>query len=761
MGGKSSKVSIPRYNMSIHYGICIGPVDAVEGILIGEKIAFSGVLTASTTISLIQEGLFGGIQKEGGVNGSVEVMMGDGIQVASAELASRLGDVPSNLPGFRGIVTAFFRGNGFPRGFYWAASNPYLKTIWFKIRKIHSGLGGPYAAVPRLDGSPGAPDNNPAHMIYACFTDTNWGMGEDAARIDAAGFQAVAQVLYNEGLGLSMQWTRSGTIEDFVNQICQHINGVIFTHPRTGLLSLRLIRNDYDLDTLRTVTVDNARLTNFGRKGWGETVNEMKVTWTNPLNEKEETVYSQDLGNIAMQQAVISDSRNYFGVRYAWLAQLLADRDLRAASATLCSVEAEADRSFWDITPYECIKLVWPEYGISGLIMRVTNVSYGTTERPTLKLSLLEDVFSLPKVAFTEPPSSAWVNPAQTPVNVSQARIIPAPAYALLQDQVSPDSLAYPSTLEMVLVPSPYTSGSVSYSTKLSETTASGAAVWVQVQDTQQFAGRAQLVASLAKEATSIIAPPISATGPSPWVDSIMLIGSDTADPATLELALVTAVDSLSGNLTLLRGVLDTVPKAWAAGTRVWSVPAGLFDPLPVELTAGQTVSVKIMTHTSLGQTDESTSPVFSDTAKARPTLPIRPANVKLNGVAFGTVSLAVGVTTLALTWAHRNRLLEDVAILPWTGGSLTPEAGTTYVVEADAYDPAGALLAAKWFNTDVGLVDHYTIDLGVTPAPTDTLTIITRVYAMRGGEKSWQAFESTCTVVSGFGLGFGQYFGE
>jgi hypothetical protein len=159
-----------------------------------------------------------------------------------------------------------------------------------------------------------------AHIIYdGALTEHRLGHGHGLTDIliDVDSFEDAGVVLYNEPLGLSMIWTRQSSIQDFIQEVLDHIQAALFVDPQTGLLTLKLIRGDYDVGTLPTIDPSNATLTNFGRKLWGEIVNEISVTWTNPDNEQDETVTVHDLASITTQGGIISDSRNYYGVRYA------------------------------------------------------------------------------------------------------------------------------------------------------------------------------------------------------------------------------------------------------------------------------------------------------------------------------------------------------------------------------------------------------------------------------------------------------------
>lgn len=107
---KKPEQNVDDYYMSIHFGVCTGPVDEVTGIFVGEKLAWSGTKQSSGLIQVSKRNLFGGNKKEGGVEGSVFVLMGSDDQVLPDPVSSRFGLTPGDLPGFRGILSLFFTG---------------------------------------------------------------------------------------------------------------------------------------------------------------------------------------------------------------------------------------------------------------------------------------------------------------------------------------------------------------------------------------------------------------------------------------------------------------------------------------------------------------------------------------------------------------------------------------------------------------------------------------------------------------------------
>ena len=118
-----------RYGLTVHMGVCYGPVDSVEKILADDRDVYSGNITSSQTLRIENKWLFGGDEKEGGLNGNLHVQMGTSDQLPSPLLTNMLGH---NIPAFRGVL-----------GFVWkgilSANNPYLKPFSFVVSRITKG----------------------------------------------------------------------------------------------------------------------------------------------------------------------------------------------------------------------------------------------------------------------------------------------------------------------------------------------------------------------------------------------------------------------------------------------------------------------------------------------------------------------------------------------------------------------------------------------------------------------------------------------
>lgn len=902
--GGSAKMQVAEYRMSIHFGICNGPVDHVAGLYIGEKEMWSGKLDVPGSVIIDRDDLFGGIKKEGGVRGTVTYLPGDDTQVMPEYIAQKYGRTSATMWGYRGIASIFFHehmnvggsrlgtpasaafgfitfsanpavddtvtidgtvyvfkpdeevtaanhvqiggsvgqtilnlasaingsslgldqflpvwfgsrapnrtcyaeadapnnrvrviarlpgaagntltlavsganlGRSGPtltggwgggtgtwidqwlstvissigdRGFYLGANNPYLKTMWAKVARAARGLDTRYEKIWRTDEEF---DCNPAHIIFECLFNRVWGMGAPLSAIDVRSFEKAAKALYEEAFGLSLMWSRSSSIEDFVTEVLDHIEATLFINPRTGLLTLRLIRGDYDIESLRVFDPKNSTVENFSRKYWGETINEIVVTWTNPENEQEETVAAQDLANIAMQGGIVSDGRNYYGVRSGDLAMGLAQRDLRAASYPIATCDLVVNREAWDLLPGDVCKIVSPDDNITEIIMRVGPVDYGKPGETEIKVSLAEDVFALATAEYSTPPGSEWEDGSEDPLPAAFRYFFTMP-YFLTQQQVlssTLESAAYPTVFGAALAGQ--TGGDTAFYELHSVVVDTVGNPTQQQIGTYSIVSRAVVAAGLPHEHTTVVSGFSGRTqGSGPVAGSFVIIGGlPGRGEDAVEIAAIKAVDE--SGYELMRGVLDTVPREWPENTPVWFLAAGQQVADQTPRAATEDVDYWVLPKTSKGTLPISQAPLDVLPLTERPWLPTRPANVWINGGAFEPVVDCEGLDLIPVTWATRNRLLEDSQVLPWWEDSVAPEAGQTTRIEV--YD-----LDDNLMEVHDGLAgESFDIPLSSFQGkPFGRLV----VKAERDGLISLQGYSQVVKVNSGYGYAYGYNYG-
>lgn len=132
MGGKKSTVGY-WYHLLLHFKLTQGPIDAFLAWRGGDRNAWEGELTSSGEIMINARNLWGGEEKEGGIEGPADILFGDEDQEPNAYLLSNLGE---KLSAERGIVSAVFKGGRY------GAFSPYPKDSAFKFRRILKGWEG-------------------------------------------------------------------------------------------------------------------------------------------------------------------------------------------------------------------------------------------------------------------------------------------------------------------------------------------------------------------------------------------------------------------------------------------------------------------------------------------------------------------------------------------------------------------------------------------------------------------------------------------
>lgn len=701
-GGKGKSVTVGyRYYMGIQYAICYGPVDALLGVEVDSRVAWTGNVTTTSTAQINAPGLFGGDKKEGGIQGPLYVGMGDASQAKNSYLVSRLG---SNIPAYRGLLTAVFNGMV-------SAMNPYIKPWAFRVKRITQGWdGGVWYSAKAAIGN----NMNPAHIVYECLTNREWGMGYPSTMLDSASFTAAADTLHAEGFGLSLIWNRSEKIRKFIGTVLQHIGGALQVDRKTGLFRLTLIRADYSIGSLPVIDVSNATLESWQRAAWGETANEITVVYTDPGTGKDRVVTVQDLANIDVQGATINRKANYPGITSDSIALRVAMRDLQQASTPLTKAKVKVNRDAWAWLPGDVVRLTWATMGIDAAY-RVTSINWGTLQDNTITVDLAEDIFGLPQSSYGDQEPVGWQEPASLPA-ASPNRLVTETPYYELATRLSAADFAQVDATDCfldVLARRP-SSDALDYDLW----TAAGSAALAEGPG-GSHPTTAITTAALIAEETSVIS-----------VDSLddLLI-----DPPTIggfvvingEYMRLDAYDVNAKTVTAARGVLDTVPQAHASGSILWFA-YNYTGRDGVTYLPGDVVKIKVQTKTGRGELDIASAPQDTYTMAQRQARPYPPGLFRINSL---NRPATLEGSPIPVSWAHRNRLTQTASLIAQGEASITPEAGTTYELELRRISD-NALLASATGVTGTSS----------SLSPTGDGFVRLTLKAKRDGLDSWQS---------------------
>ena len=699
MGGKSGgQVRGFRYFFGIHMGVSRERYDELIEIKVGDRTAWTGSVTGNTQFQINAPDLFGGDDGEGGIVGTMDVLMGEPSQGVLPALQAMLGGL---VPAFRKRATLFFDGQV-------SSNNPYPKPWTMRARRALTGwqdgvwypersriifndvAPGDYPDEPAEGDYPNTIDGkilfavahavwarqvadidrnrikamNPAHILYQCWTDRAWGRGLPAVRLNDAVWRAAADTFYDEGFGLCFRWNRPTTLADFMQSVLDHAGAVQFVDRLSGLIKILPIRGDYDVEDLPLFTYGTGLLAveedDSGTQS--NAFNEIIVKYKRPQDGKEGIARVRNLASIhALGGGKLSATREYPGLPTYDLALRVAARDARAASGFVKRFKVRLDRRGYEVQPATSFRISDPLRGIVNMVLRAGRIEPGDSPG-TLVITALQDVFGLPATAYGAQQVSLYTPADFTAVPIATSDLIETP-YRSLARQLDPANLA--------AIPS--TAGYLAVVARRPTSMATGYKIFARIGASGPFNDRG----SGGLTPTGTLAGTLLIAGASFTIAGAEGLSSVKVGHMALVDGELVRVDSIVGSVIGIgRGCADTVPAQHAAGARVWFLDAGAgFDT--TEYSTGNTVQAKLLTQTSQATLAEGLAFADSVVMAQRQVRPYPPGNLKVNGVSY-PISIS---GDLVVSWAHRDRITQADQLIDTTVGNVGPEVGVTYTL--------------------------------------------------------------------------------
>lgn len=771
MGAKKQTIGY-HYVMTLLFGLGRGPINELHEITVGDKTAWGGHLCTDDPGVINNPNLFGGKEKEGGIQGGFFLYMGEKDQVLkpatsfSTAVGGGIGknfaglvkailsgpvriakmrdlrEIPGQVSMLRGIVTLHFNG-------LISSMNPYPKEWAFRIRRTTAGWHnaatwyGPKATIWMADGKIMA--MNPAHIILQLLTDPDWGAGEDMAEVNLESFVAAANTLCEEGFGLCLKWERKDDVDVYIKTVLDHIGGALFQDRESGLYTLKLLRGDYVKADLPLFTPDSGliEIVEDDSEATADTVNEVIATGTNPLDKGKPLQVR--VHNIAAMQATggrVSSPVSYPGIPTESLLLRVAERDLKAASLGLKRFTLKLDRRAWRLYPAMPFRVAHPKKGIGEIVLRLGDLEdREDMQDGYIQVKAVEDVFSMPTTSFVPPVDGSWEGPSLIALPALEERLLEASYRDVYVARGAANADALVDTDALI--------GQLAASADASNREYE---LWTAVNPEELESRTVGFFTDY-----GLLAAPLGR------YDSIMTLESLTVGfvPAELtgqallignEIVGVVSWDSVTGEHTISRGAADTIPQEHAEGARAWTIDDDItYDGVLHQ--AGETINSKVLPRTASDILELDDATLQAITLVARQARPYPPADLKVDGeLAF----LVDGEhAEPVFTWAHRDRILQADALVDHQEPSIGPEIGTTYTIRV--YDPvAGTLL-----STHAGITgDTFTYDSTMQAADGNPSRVRVEVESERDGLASYQKYDFAFIIAGGYGYGYGLNYG-
>ena len=753
MGAPSSIIIGYEYSVGMHMILFVRPDDSDVSILqiqAGEREIWSGDESTNTTISIDKPDLFGGRKKEGGVVGDVDFMFGEDSQTANSYLVSQLG---AAMPGFLGVVSLVLNK------VYLTAMSQYPKPWRTRVRCIPQSSFNPTKA--NIGGAA-----NPVNMILDLIIGDHIGAGLSMDDVDVTSMTESSDTLFDELFGMSWIINGQNSAQSLIQDIMNYIDGIFYTDNRDGKFHLKLIRNDYDPETLPIFDESNIiSVDEFERASYAELINEVIVTYTPQGSDETDAVSVQDLAGIQTQGGVISQTYDFPAINNAELASRVGLRMLEQKSIPRSAVKITVNRQGFGLSVGDVFKFSNIKLGIASSIFRLVGIDYGDYNDGVIELISIEDVFGLPDASYIDVPSSGWVDPLVEPEDAT-IRLEESTYYQVLGSSVDGASTDYgPETAFFRMAAIKPTNGAyINFQLYRDEDPD-----FIK-EGEMEFVVTGTIVDAIAVGSADIV---VTLTGISGLlstvkVDEICYVGD--------ELMAVISTNPPLNQVTLGRAVVDTVPAEHGIGERVW-----FFEHRSArtrqELTNLIEYEFKAITRTGIGVLPFASATSHAITGDGRYDKPYRPGNLTFGGLSFPSY---VSGSSVDIVWSPRNRITERDTLPPYID-SVTSEPGVVYHVDlngdGDGSEPEKILFDTAYASTTI-TVDITNDDVSSSPAATnrnivddggtpvaqvatdrmsEDYSIVLR--SVRAGTSSHQDTVYTLDH-SGYGLRYGEYYG-
>jgi len=437
-GGKGGSMSQTEYYGGLAFSICAGEVEKLYRIYNADDLIYH-----SDGQSLISENDFCSIDiSHNGTNyGTLRFYRGTETQDVDSAFNDLITLVPSNdsdteniniipancTPAFKGIC--YFASDKFLYGT--SNSVPNLRCeVEVKPKQLYTDLqlDEDEQEISILD------DNGDTYIplvIYEILRNTSWGgAGLSKDDIDLQSFVDSLKICFDEHNVVSPCIDSSTSIRDAISQCLEYVDGILVLNAENKI-TLKLIRNG---DTVTPITksdlIEEPRITWNTSSTWGVT----KVSFCERINSYESTsevfespLYDRDQNFEAYKQ----EDFDLPWAKTRYVAAMLARRLGHAGALPDCDVKLTIlPSSAVGLTCGSLISLTYEKVNVSGLILRVNEINYGSPDKPKVELKCVRqiltdwaidsDVFSkylsrLTKRDLVSPPGG-WYTPRVLPV---------------------------------------------------------------------------------------------------------------------------------------------------------------------------------------------------------------------------------------------------------------------------------------------------------------------------------------------------------
>lgn len=326
------------------------------------------------------------ITPDDGVGGYFNFFSGTSDQPASDFITTTFG--ANKLPNFKNVSYLIFRD------FYWG-NNRVLPQVDVEVERLPNQVcdGDDYF----IEDFNNNKDSNPMEILFDIMTNEEfYGVSIPAEKIDKESFKEAGRILKEEGFGLSLIFEGGSSFEDIKKDIQKHVSCNLFVSYLTGKWTVKLNRQDYDINTIKTIDITNIKNINkYTKTEISSLSSELKINYIDRNSDyKKRTLSAKSPTVLRLRGNPKVQDDEFLACKDRNLAAKIASREIKAYSKPLISLEVIVDRTSFGLQMGDVVNVNYPKYNINNKVFRVTEVDLGEFNKRQIKLSLIEDIFT-------------------------------------------------------------------------------------------------------------------------------------------------------------------------------------------------------------------------------------------------------------------------------------------------------------------------------------------------------------------------------
>lgn len=680
-----------KYYLSLCFGLAHGDVN-LRKLLMDDKVVYENknLINGEYTDSFSNKDFF---SKDNGISFVFDYYSGTDTQLVNSHLNT---DNGLDFPRMKNVSYIVLRGNNGKGG--WIGNQLALKNLALVCERLPN-----FPEITQTNGIWGgdAFDSNPIHIIFDILTNKKYGLGLSTELLDLPSFNAAAVTLNEEKLGLSLIYEDKFRANDFINEILRHVSGSLVEDPTTGLIEIKLIRQDYVFDDLPILNEDNVvSVSKFQRTTNSDLFNEVKVEFTRRLNNFQSSIAQfQNLGLDFDDRANANQSTNlsFPFITTAENANKIAFREGLPLTTNLASIQLKTQR-IQGLEVGDVFRFQWEQYGIQDIVFRIQQINYGNLSSNSMTVDAVQDSFGVDFSSYTPPPESDFedIDYDATPVDL---KLLETPYF--INNEYN----------GLIFFANQNNSINLSYKVFGKE---SGELNFKEISEDLIFSTTFQLVNAVDCESVSFIVD---------FDDEEDFTAANEFEKDQgknlcvitdgIDYEFISFTEFLNNNTltNVRRGCLDTQPKNWLANAFIYFIDGNNIS-INSDFTINEEVDLKAISSTDRSTLELADAPTVDYTFSnaERRLRPIIPADVKANNQ-NALKDVLIGQVDLDLSWGFRNLVNQNIVRDYYNAVEGSNIAGVNYNIKI--FDDTDTLI--KEVNTTT---NTYTFDDETTINP-------------------------------------------